>query len=204
MSLGFDLKTLRPPADIGTLVSFAPCVYDDVVKEELVSHALHHFKEEVGGYWERAFKAACELNPEKRMSKDKGQVAKEFLEANPTQKAPKEEHDAAVLKTRIDCLRVAALLKHSSFQEESEWRLVLPTLMDSKTPMTNPPRFRVRSTSLIPYIAHPFSAARPLPLVDIILGPGSDQHSVFAAQRFLKSVRLNIVPRLSKVPYRAS
>src|SRR5438034_10713331 len=42
------------------------CVYDDVVKEELVSHALHHFKEEVGGYWERAFKAARELNPEKR------------------------------------------------------------------------------------------------------------------------------------------
>jgi Protein of unknown function (DUF2971) len=204
VSLAFDLKAFRPPADTGTLVSFAPCVYDLVEKEELVLHALHHFREEVGGYRERAFKAACDLNPEKRMSKDKEQVVKEFLEANPSKKAPSEDFQAAVIKTRIDCLRIAALLKHSSFEEESEWRLVFPTLMDRAIPMNNPPRFRAEKTTLIPYIAHPFSAVGPLPLVDIILGPGSDENSVFAARRFLKSQDLNLEPRLSKVPYRAS
>jgi hypothetical protein len=76
--------------------------------------------------------------------------------------------------------------------------------MDPTTPMSNPPRFRIEKTTLIPYIAHPFPAAGPLPLVDIILGPGSDENSVFAAQRFLKSQGLNLKPRLSKVPYRAS
>jgi hypothetical protein len=204
VSLAFDLKAFRPPADIGTLVSFAPCVYDPVEKEELVLHALHHFKEEVGGYRERVFKAACDVNPEKFTSKDKEQVVKEFLEANPSKKESSEKVIAAAFHTRIDCMRIAALLKHSSFEEESEWRLALPTLMDPTTPMSNPPRFRVEKTTLIPYIAHPFSTAGPLPLVDIILGPGSDDNSVFAAQRFLKSQGLNLKPRLSKVPYRAS
>jgi hypothetical protein len=204
VSLGFDLTAFRPPADIGTLVSFAPCVYDPVEKDELVLQALHHFREEVGGYREKAFKAACDLDPEKLTSKDKEQVVKEFLEANPSQKEPREKFLAAVTKTRIDCLRIAALLKHSSFKEESEWRLVLPTLLDRTTPMNNPPRFRAGKTTLIPYIAHPFSPAGPLPLVDIILGPGSDEDSVFAAERFLKSQDLNVKPRLSKVPYRAT
>jgi hypothetical protein len=203
VSLAFDLKTFRPPPNIGTFVSFAPCVYDPVEKEKLVLHALHHFKEEVGGYRERVFKAACELNPEKLTSTDKEQVVKEFLEAHPSKKEPKEKFVAAVVNTRIDSMRIAALLKHSSFQEESEWRLVLPTLLDAPTPKKNPPQFRVEKTTLIPYVAYPFSA-EPLPLVDIILGPGSDENSVFAAQRFLKSQDVNLTPRLSKVPYRAA
>jgi hypothetical protein len=99
-------------------------------------------------------------------------------------------------------MRMAALLKNSAFAEENEWRLVLPTL--SRTPpMRNPPQFRVAKTTLIPYIAHPISSA-PFPLVDVILGPGSDENALFAAQTFLKSQGLEIAPRLSKVPYRAS
>src|SRR5215813_13501194 len=84
------------------------------------------------------------------------------------------------LDLAIARLQITALLKNSSFQEENEWRLVLPRLMDSPTPMKNPPQFRIGRTTL-PYLAHPL----PLALVDIILGPGSDENSVFAAQRFL-------------------
>jgi hypothetical protein len=57
---------------------------------------------------------------------------------------------------------------------------------------------------LTPYIAHPFSASIPFPRVDVILGPGSDDNAVFAAERFLKSQNLNIKPRVSAMPYRAS
>jgi hypothetical protein len=204
VSLAFDLKAIRPPAGSDTLVSFAPCVYDPVKKVELLSYALHHFTEEVSAYRERTFRAACELDPEKLKSKDKEQVVKEFLEANPSKKAPFKEFADAVAKTGADCLRIAALLKNSSFEEENEWRLVLPAWMDGPTPMRNPPRFRIGKTTLIPYIAHPFPAKAPLPIVDVILGPGSDENSVFAAQRFLKSEGLDLKPRLSKVPYRAS
>src|SRR6266404_3234533 len=63
VSLAFDLKAFRPPPSIGALSSFTPCVYDSAKKEELVLHALHHFKESVG-----------ELRPEEQK-----QVLKEFL-----------------------------------------------------------------------------------------------------------------------------
>ncbi|MGC0775631.1 MAG: hypothetical protein WCD68_00380, partial [Candidatus Acidiferrum sp.] len=63
VSLAFDLKAFRPPEDIDTLVSFAPCVYDPSKKQELLMHALHHFTEEVSSYWERTFRTACELDP---------------------------------------------------------------------------------------------------------------------------------------------
>ncbi len=40
--------------------------------------------------------------------------------------------------------------------------------------LQNPPRFREGNTTLIPYVAYPFPiAAGVLPLVDVILGPGS-------------------------------
>ena len=129
------------------------------------------------------FRTACELDPDKLTSIDKKQVVKEFLEANPIEKAPFEEFKAAVTKTGVDCLRIAALLKNSSFEEENEWRLVLPTLLDRPSPMKNPPRFRVGKTTLIPYIAHRLrSQRRRCPSSDMILGPGSDENSVFAAR----------------------
>lgn len=196
-------KSYRPPADSGTLALFAPCVYDPVQKEELLLDPLRHFQEEVTRYRERIFKEACERNPE-NLTLNRERVVKEFLDANPTRRASVEVFQAAVTDTRVDCLRIAPLLKNSAFVEENEWRLVLPILLDCPTMLNNPPQFRVGKTTLIPYIAHPFPVAAPLPIVDIILGPGSDENSVFAAQRFLKSHGLDLTPRLSKVPYRAS
>jgi len=67
--------------------------------------------------------------------------------------------------------------------------------------MRNPPgsgleRRRSFRTSLI------LSSQGAIAIVDVILGPGSDENSVFAAQRFLKSEGLDL-SALSKVPYRA-
>ena len=202
VSLAFDLRTIRPPSDSGSGVSFAPCIYDSTLKKELLLNALYPFKEEVSGYWRRAFKTACDEDPQNR-TKDKAKVVREFLEANPSQKAKFEDLATAVTKTRWDCLRIAALLKNSSFQEENEWRLVLP-LLNRPGPLSNPPHFRVGKTTLIPYVAHPFSTDTPWPIVDAILGPGSDDNSIFAARSFLKFHGYNLEPRFSTVPYRSS
>jgi hypothetical protein len=207
VSLGFDLSSFRPPANSDTLVCFAPCTYDAIKKRELLLDALRHVKDEIVVYREKIFALVCELEPDKSTAANKEMVVKKFLDANPQLRAPVEEFLAAVVKTRVDCFRAAALLKNEAFAEENEWRLVLPMLPDEVATAKNPPRFRVGKTTLIPYIAHPFSvnaANAGLPIVDIILGPGSDENSVFAAQRFLKSAGLTITPRLSKVPYRAS
>jgi hypothetical protein len=203
VSLAFDLKSFRPPVHGGSLVTFAPCVYDSVKKEELMLEAIRHFKDEALGYREKAFHEACELNPE-NSTLDKEKVVTEFLAANPMRRGSDQFLLDAIIKTRVDCLQIAALLKNAAFEEENEWRLVLPVLLDHSTTLKNPPKFRVGKTTLIPYIAHPFPTAAALPIVDVILGPGSDENSIFAAQRFLKSHGIDLTPRLSKVPYRAS
>lgn len=203
VSLAFDLRSFRP-AGSDTLVSFAPCVYEPHKKEELIMYALRHFMNEVSSYQKRVYEAAIALDEASQKSKDKEKVVQDFLEANPLKKESDKHFRDAVLKMRIDCLRIAALLKHSAFEEENEWRLVLPVMLKPPTPMNNPPQFRIGKTTLVPYIAHPFSAKVPFPLIDIILGPGSNDNSVFAAQRFLQLKSLNLTPRLSKVPYRAA
>jgi hypothetical protein len=203
VSLGFELSSFRPPPTIDTAVSFAPCVYDADHKNALVMHALHHFKDEVGGYRKRIYDVAVKLNPELAALPDKEKVMKDYLDAHPNEKEPKAKFLSAVIKGGYEFLRVGSLLKHRSFKEEEEWRLVLPILIDPDVPKNNPPRYRAGRSSLVPYIAHPFSALTPLPLVDVILGPGSDEDSVFAAERFLASQGLRVRPRLSTVPYRA-
>jgi hypothetical protein len=52
---------------------------------------------------------------------------------------------------------------------------------------------------LIPYIAYPFSADT---LVDVMLGPGSDAKAIQAAEAFLKSQKISVPPRVSKIPFR--
>lgn len=70
--------------------------------------------------------------------------------------------------------------------------------------LQNPRLFRVGTTSLIPYVAFPFAVdpLAALPLEDVILGPGSDENSASAAQSFLGSLGINVLPRHSRVPYR--
>src|SRR5271170_7880443 len=79
----------------------------------------------------------------KNLHQMQGGFVQEYFEANPSARGAFEVFQAATLKTRIDFLRIAALLKNPSFQEEQEWRLVLPMLVQQQTPPKNPPRFRV-------------------------------------------------------------
>ena len=48
-----------------------------------------------------------------------------------------------------DLLRIAALLKHPSFQEEEEWRIVSPVLTDY---VASPVLFREGTSMLVPYL----------------------------------------------------
>jgi hypothetical protein len=100
------------------------------------------------------------------------------------------------------------LARTVSHHQTTTWRLVIPLALPWGKGKSSS-RFRVEKTTLVPYMASPFTwnftlPPGPLPLVDVILGPGSDENSVFAAQEFLNSQGLNLKPRLSKVPYRPS
>ena len=197
VSLAFDLRSVRPPEEVGSTVGFAPCIYGPPERKKLlVIEALRHFIVAVGDYYKTVYEIACRQDPAKRSLSDKAQVVKEFLDPNPTEKQLPESYVRAVAQTRVNYLQVAALSKNPS---RGRWRLVLPMFSEPIPAPENPPQFRAGKTTLIPYVAHPTSK---FPLVDVILGPGSDEISVSAAQRFLKSEGLNIKPHLSQVPYR--
>ena|ERR1035441_3074672 len=98
-----------------------------------------------------------------------------------------------------------ALLKHSAFEEEQEWRFVFPVFAN----MHNPPqlKFRSRSSTLVPYIEFPLiggEAENEFRLKEIILGPGSEDALAIASTRaFLDSVGLkDVTLSRSRIPYR--
>jgi hypothetical protein len=203
VSLAFDLKAFRPEIGTDTLVSFAPCVYDPSEKKQLIRYALQHCLDEMQARWDAVSKAAEQFKGSGSAT-DKEALVREFREENADAMDFVKPVKVAVARTSANLLLMAALLKNSSFREEQEWRLVLPVFADKET-LQNPRRFRAGKTTLIPYLAHPFAAdsIAPLPLVDLILGPGSDANSVLAAQTFLRSEGIDLIPRESAVPYRS-
>ena len=73
-------------------------------------------------------------------------------------------------KIETDLLRIAAILKHPSFQEEEEWRIVSPALTDY---VTSPVLFREGTSMLVPYVEFKLLHAKdkPVALEHIFLGP---------------------------------
>jgi hypothetical protein len=103
----------------------------------------------------------------------------------------------------MDLLRLGALQKHSSFEEEQEWRLVLPMKVGA-VPKVHPRRFRPGTTTLIPYMEFDLAeGGRPFPLTHVTLGPGSEpQTAIEATRSFLASEGFSITPKISKAPFR--
>lgn len=69
-----------------------------------------------------------------------------------------------------DLLRIAALLKHPSFQEEEEWRIVSPVITDY---LRSPVLFREDASMLVPYFEFKLTAGsgESVPLEHLFLGP---------------------------------
>jgi Protein of unknown function (DUF2971) len=73
-------------------------------------------------------------------------------------------------KIESDLLRIAAILKHPSFQEEEEWRVVSAALTDY---VASPVLFREGTSMLVPYVEFKLLRAKdkPIALEHIFLGP---------------------------------
>lgn len=173
VSLGFQLSALRPSPAANRALCFAPCVYRLEGKKKLMRHALLDFLSETERIWDERAVHQSRLS-------------------------------SAMLRTVSNLLQIAALLKNESFHEEQEWRLVLAVLED-KANLGKPLGFCPRETTLVPYIKYAFStdSDAQIPLVDVILGPGSHPNAVHAASFFLKSEGINNVSvRESSIPFR--
>lgn len=71
-------------------------------------------------------------------------------------------------------LTIASLVKHKDFQEEAEWRIVLPTLKIDEAPISG---YREGNSAFVPYVEFnlPVSDDGKLLLDQIFLGPTSDE-----------------------------
>jgi hypothetical protein len=202
VSLCFDLRHIRPPVDIESLVSFAPCIYEEDQKRALVTSALRHFISKALmlykatgdlGWAAQRLHEWNQLTPHERAAQDSLNAWNE--------KYLKEELKRHTVLAATDLLRVAALCKDRAFHEEQEWRLMLPVLKGR--PLQNTTRsYRTRNGEQVPYITTSLFSGE-LPLKRVLVGPGGD----VAARRDAIEVSLtkanySIAIESSKVPLR--
>ncbi len=107
-------------------------------------------------------------------------------------------------QVEVDLLRIAAILKHPSFREEREWRIVSPVWAD-KRPFTL--KFREANAMLVPYIEFDLvlNPDSPLPLDHLYLGPTSNMNISMNSMRMFLAQN-NIEPRQGieycQIPFR--
>ena len=155
---------------------FAPCVYRDEDKQRLLRYAIVSFVESV------------------------------LKLAEQTESYRKEDLTKIKIDIGIQLLNLVALLKHSAFEEEQEWRIVFPYFTNVHKPSSL--QFRLRPSTLVPFIEYPLSwvvnDAISFNLKEVILGPGFESETGSDAMRaFLSEIgHGNITIRESRIPYR--
>jgi hypothetical protein len=79
-------------------------------------------------------------------------------------------YHTAFQRIESDLLRIAAILKHPSFTEEAEWRVISPVITDY---LTAPVLFREGTSMLVPYFEFNLSARNgsPIDFDHLFLGP---------------------------------
>ena len=200
VSIGFDLRSTRPPSNIGTAVTFAPCIYQEDSKRALLKEIFAHYRNELQEWWDRTMNEAA-----KKQSQDSGIALQRVKAAISEHKDElRQIADRRHRSLQFDLLRIAPLLKSESFSEEKEWRLVLP-METIRLPTNHPLEFRPIRDAVVPYVAYPLRSPNqegPIFCNDLILGPGSHPSADVGVNMFLQREGIRVLARQSKVPYR--
>ncbi len=103
-----------------------------------------------------------------------------------------------------DLLRIAAILKHPSFQEEEEWRIVSPVLTEY---VNSPVLFREGTSMLVPYVEFGLRVEQnsQMPVEHIFLGPTTNvELSMNSLTMFLSKKGIKPKNGISycQIPYR--
>jgi hypothetical protein len=177
VSLGFHPKKISSVAT-EQLFQVGKCVYDAKTQMQLAGKILEAIEE---------------------VARSKGE------NTNPAKRHPSNSYYDVFEEIESDLLRVAALLKHSSFHEEQEWRAV-------SSIMTNyveaPIEYREGPSMLVPFVEFhlPKAADRRLDIEHVFLGPTPNvNNSTTSLSRYLSkkgaSPRQGI--QYCQIPYRA-
>jgi hypothetical protein len=209
VSLGFDFRDARELIRPASPATFAPCVYRDDEKERLLRHSIAPYAEPV---LDLAMRTSDIPTVDRAI--DELRVQRPDLSGEQAQRLYFEQ-----LRDRTDqvlaksvgemsskILRLLGLLKHSAFEEEREWRFVIPR--NANLPNSIQLKFLPRTNTLVPFIQLPFvsgaGSTLSFRLKEVILGPGSqDEIAASAARAFLDSMDMKDVSvNCSQIPYR--
>ena len=200
VSIGLNLTSIRPPSELGTAVTFAPCVYKAPDKITLLKAVFARHRNGLQDWWDSIVNAA--VGKQGRIGKADPQLVGQLLAAR--SKELQEVVNRCQDNLQFDLLRIAPLLKDEGFSEEKEWRLVLPWER-IKLPSKHPIEFRPTRDALVPYIAYPLLRPNqdgPIFCTDLVLGPGSHPSASFGTNLFLQREQIMVLARPSKIPYR--
>lgn len=177
VSIGFDLRDVRPPKGSGVAVTFAPCIYEQAEKESLIQSALSHFvRQSVKNHRQVADKDWVAMQ-----AKDWAMVQRIYglgsFDRDGFQRSLDERISSEILlsaaRSSFDLLRLASHCKNRAFSEEKEWRLALPH--SKGRDVVGEPVLRRGPDGSIPYVeSNLFQPAGKLPITRVMLGPLCD------------------------------
>ena len=176
VSIGFDPEYLLACAQSQSF-QLGKCVYDPEQQQALIKKVIESVE--------------C-------LAEEYGETTDE------TQCPPTQSYYAIFEQLESDLLRIAALLKHPSFQEEEEWRIVSPVLVDY---VSTPVKFREGTSMLVPYLEFKLGAGNdePIELEQVVLGPTPNINlSMNSLTMFLSKMRVKVNAGISycQIPYR--
>lgn len=200
VALSFDLRHVRPPDEIGSSVTFAPCLYTTDEKERILEDALADWVNTASELYKKTGSnewAAERLGNWRMVDRAFGLPFDKaaLLESN-KEEFRKQLHES-LARTSFHLLRIASHCKDCAFHQESEWRLALPHIKGK--PMKSIEVLHRGTNGAIPYVAHNLFSKR-LPLVRIKTGPICEKmHQI---KDLLKQYGYEVPIECSTVPIR--
>lgn len=171
VSIAFDLRKVRPPEEIQSGVTFAPCVYAQDEKENLTNAALGDFIDTVATLHRDTGShqwAAQQLRSWSIVDHIFDlRFDRAAFDAAMNACFQKQLH-GALTRTAFDLLRLASHCKSHQFHQEREWRLSLPHIKDK--PLTMHQILYRGVDQNTPYLAHNLFQQR-LPITQVLAGP---------------------------------
>jgi len=135
-------------------------------------------------------------------------LAAEATGPNPL--APKDESfHSTFLELEESIMRVCAVLKHSAFREEAEWRAVSKAFSDFVRREGARINYRAGRSMLVPYIPLPLANSNKIIPIDIVItGPTPDPAAAEASiqrcvARHINNMHASWTSRYCEIPYRA-
>jgi hypothetical protein len=123
-------------------------------------------------------------------------------EINTSKKHPSQKYHGFLEDFRNDLLQVLAIVKHPSFKEEREWRIVSPYFPQYTVPAI---KFREGASMLLPFIELELPAQSETPLLfdEVILGPSQEEKlSLSALSSYLSNKKVCNKSSISGIPFR--